>query len=96
MRVLSSLFQRLFLEKLVAAHEAGRLRFFGDHAHLADGQAFALFLDPFPDIDWVVYAKPPFARPEAVLAYLSRYTHRVAISNSRRCSPIPARPAAAV
>ena len=82
-RVLSSLFCRLFLEKLVAAHEAGRLRFFGDHAHLADGQAFALFLDPLRDIDWVVYAKPPFGGPEAVLAYLSRYTHRVAISNSR-------------
>ncbi len=82
-RVLSSLFCRLFLEKLVVAHEAGRLRFFGDHAHLAGGQAFALFLDPLRDSDWVVYAKPPFAGPEAVLAYLSRYTHRVAISNSR-------------
>jgi len=82
-RVLSSLFRRLFLEQLVAAHEAGRLRFFGDHTHLADGQAFALFLDPLRDIDWVVYAKPPFGGPEAVLAYLSRYTHRVAISNSR-------------
>ena len=76
-RVLSSLFCRLFLEKLVAAHEAGRLLFFGDHAHLADGQACALFLDPLRDIDWVVYAKPPFAGPEAVLAYLSRYTHRI-------------------
>ncbi len=82
-RVLSSLFCRLFLEKLVAAHDAGHLRFFGDHAHLADGQAFARFLDPLRDIDWVVYAKPPFGGPEAVLAYLSRYTHRVAISNSR-------------
>ena len=82
-RVLSQLFRRLFLEKLAATHDAGRLRFFGDHAHLADGQAFARFLDPLRDIDWVVYAKPPFAGPEAVLAYLSRYTHRVAISNSR-------------
>ena len=82
-RVLSSLFCRLFLEKLVAAHDAGRLRFFGDYAHLADGQAFAHFLDPLRDIDWVVYAKPPFGGPEAVLSYLSRYTHRVAISNSR-------------
>jgi hypothetical protein len=82
-RVLSRLFQRLFLERLAAAHDAGRLRFFGDHAHLADGQAFAHFLNPLRDIDWVVYAKPPFGGPEAVLAYLSRYTHRVAISNSR-------------
>jgi hypothetical protein len=82
-RVLSKLFRRLFLERLAAAHEAGRLQFFGDHAHLADGQAFAHFLDPLRDIDWVVYAKPPFAGPEAVLTYLSRYTHRVAISNSR-------------
>ncbi len=61
-RVLSSLFRRLFLEKLAAAQEAGRLRFFGDHAHLADGQAFALFLDPLRDIDWVVYAKPGVRR----------------------------------
>ncbi len=82
-RVLSSLFCRLFLEKLVAAHEASRLLFFGDHAHLGDAKAVARFLDPLRDIDWVVYAKPPFAGPEAVLAYLSRYTQRVAISNSR-------------
>ncbi len=53
-RVLSSLFRRLFLDRLAAAHDAGRLRFFGDHAHLADGQAFAHFLDPLRDIDWVV------------------------------------------
>ena len=72
LRVLSSLFCRLFLEKLVAAHEAGRRRFLGERAHLADGQAFAHFLDPLRDIDWVVYAKPPFGGPEAVLAYLSR------------------------
>ena len=87
-RVLSCRFRRVFLKKLAAAHEAGRLRFFGDLAHLADGRAFARHLDPLRDIDWVVYAKPPFAgppygEPGAVLAYLSRYTHRVAISNSR-------------
>ena len=82
-RVLSRLFRRLFLEKLVAAHEAGRLRFFGDLRHLADSHAFADHLSPLRKIEWVVYAKRPFAGPEAVLAYLSRYTHRVAISNSR-------------
>ncbi len=82
-RVLSWLFQRLFLEKLRAAHRAGRLRFFNDLAHLADRNAFAAYLAPWQDADWVVYAKRPFAGPEAVLAYLSRYTHRVAISNSR-------------
>ncbi len=82
-RVLSRLFRRLFLEKLAAAHEAGRLRFFGKLRHLADSQAFARHLSPMRKIEWVVYAKRPFAGPEAVLAYLSRYTHRVAISNSR-------------
>jgi hypothetical protein len=82
-RVLSRLFRRLFLEKLTAAHDAGCLRFFGDLRHLADSQAFADHLSPLRKIEWVVYAKPPFAGPEAVLAYLSRYTHRVAISNSR-------------
>jgi hypothetical protein len=82
-RVLSRLFRRLFLEKLAAAHEAGCLRFFGDLRHLADSQAFADHLSPLRKIEWVVYAKRPFAGPEAVLAYLSRYTHRVAISNSR-------------
>ncbi|MFQ5940053.1 MAG: IS91 family transposase, partial [Alphaproteobacteria bacterium] len=82
-RVLSRLFRRLFLEKLMAAHDADRLKFFGEHAQLADSRAFAGHLDPLRDVDWVVYAKPPFAGPEAVLAYLSRYTHRVAISNSR-------------
>ena len=85
-RVLSRLFRRLFLEKLVAAHEAGRLRFFGDLRHLADARNFAGHLRPLRNIEWVVYAKPPFAGPEAVLAYLSRYTHRVAISNSRLIS----------
>ncbi len=82
-RVLSRLFRRLFLERLAAAHDAGRLKFFGDHAHLADALAFARYLRPLRKVEWVVYAKPPFGGPEAVLAYLSRYTHRVAISNSR-------------
>jgi hypothetical protein len=78
-RVLSRLFRRLFLEKLVAAHEADRLHFFGDHAPLASPQAFAARLAPLRRSQWVVYAKRPFGGPEAVLAYLSRYTHRVAI-----------------
>jgi hypothetical protein len=82
-RVLSLLFQRLTLEKLAAAHEAGRLEFFGAHARLAEQHAFAAYLAPLRKIKWVVYAKPPLAGPKAVLAYLSRYTHRVAISNSR-------------
>ena len=82
-RVLSRLFRRLFLEMLIAAHEAGNLRFFGKLRRLADSQAFARHLSPLRKIEWVVYAKRPFAGPEAVLAYLSRYTHRVAISNSR-------------
>jgi hypothetical protein len=85
-RVLSKLFRRLFLDKLAAAHAAGRLQFFGDHAHLAERRAFAAFLDPLKKTKWFVYAKPPFAGPQAVLAYLSRYTHRVAISNSRLIS----------
>ena len=82
-RVLSRLFRRLFLEKLVAAHQAGRLSFFGDYAHLAEAQSFATYLAPLRKVEWVVYAKRPFGGPEAVLAYLSRYTHRVAIANSR-------------
>jgi hypothetical protein len=82
-RVLSRLFRRLFLERLGAAHEAGQLRFFKDLAHLQDHLAFANLLAPLRKVDWVVYAKRPFAGPEAVLAYLSRYTHRVAIANSR-------------
>lgn len=82
-RVLSRLFRRLFLEQLSAAHRAGRLEFFGQHQPLTDAGAFANFLSPLRQIDWVVYAKRPFSGPEAVLAYLSRYTHRVAISNSR-------------
>jgi hypothetical protein len=82
-RVLSRLFRRLFLEKLVAAHAAGRLGFFGALAKLADRAAFARYLAPSRAVEWVVYSKRPFGGPEAVLAYLSRYTHRVAISNSR-------------
>jgi len=82
-RVLSRLFRRLFLQKLVAAHAAGRLSFFGDHTHLAEAQPFAAYLAPLRKAEWVVYSKRPFGGPEAVLAYLSRYTHRVAIANSR-------------
>ena len=82
-RVLSRLFRRLMLEKLKTAHAMGRLQFFGQHQQLADTSDFASYLQPVRNIDWVVYAKKPFAGPEAVLAYLSRYTHRVAISNSR-------------
>jgi hypothetical protein len=82
-RVLSKLFRRLMLEKLAAAHETGRLQFFGVHAHLADAKTFAALLAPLRKTKWFVYAKRPFAGPQAVLAYLSRYTHRVAISNSR-------------
>jgi hypothetical protein len=80
-RVLSRLFRRLFLDSLRAAHQA--LAFFGDHAALADKTAFAAFLAPLRKAEWVVYAKEPFGGPQAVLAYLSRYTHRVAISNRR-------------
>ncbi len=82
-RVLSRLFRRLFIDKLVAAHEAGGLKFFSDHAGLADPIAFRAFLAPMRKQEWVVYAKPPFGGPEAVLAYLARYTHRIAISNRR-------------
>ena len=86
MRVLSRLFRRLFIEGLVALHRAGALSFFGDLTGLADGRTLAAWLAPFRKAEWVVYAKPPFGGPEAVLAYLSRYTHRVAISNSRLVS----------
>ena len=82
-RVLSRLFRRLFLERLLAAHQAGHLKFFGGHAALTDPQAFADHLAPLRQAEWVVYAKRPFGGPQAVLAYLSRYTHRVAIANSR-------------
>jgi hypothetical protein len=82
-RVLSRLFRRRFLEELQQQHRAGRLNFFGQHADLADADNFARWIAPLRQCEWVVYAKRPFAGPQAVLAYLSRYTHRVAISNSR-------------
>jgi hypothetical protein len=81
--VFSKLFQGLMLHKLVAAHKAGQLKFFGHRAALAERKAFAAYLAPLRKIKWHVYCKPPFGGPEAVLAYLSRYTHRVAISNRR-------------
>jgi hypothetical protein len=82
-RVLSRLFRRRFLEELATAHRSGRLQFFAEHAALSDAPAFAQWLAPLRQCEWVVYAKRPFAGPAAVLAYLSRYTHRVAISNQR-------------
>ena len=82
-RVLSRLFRRRFLEELLRAHQAGKLQFFGEHAALANISAVKAWLAPLRKCEWVVYAKRPFAGPQAVLAYLSRYTHRVAISNSR-------------
>ena len=82
-RVLSRLFRGRMLDKLVAAHAAGKLQFFGRHAHLANARAFRAFLAPLRRKKWFMYTKEPFAGPRAVLAYLSRYTHRVAISNSR-------------
>jgi hypothetical protein len=82
-RVLSRLFRRLFLEALEQEHRAGTLKFFSELTALADQRAFARWLAPLRRCEWVVYAKKPFAGPQAVLAYLSRYTHRVAISNSR-------------
>jgi hypothetical protein len=82
-RVLSRLFRRLFVEALLRSYRDRRLQFFGEHAELADPAAFARWLVPLRKTEWVVYAKRPFAGPQAVLAYLSRYTHRVAISNRR-------------
>jgi hypothetical protein len=82
-RVLGKLFRRVFLTRLIALHDAGRLAFFGKMTGLGDRRAFLRHLSPVRKKRWVVYAKPPFAGPEAVLAYLSRYTHRVAISNRR-------------
>jgi hypothetical protein len=87
--VLSALFRRLFLQMLVAAHHAGRLQFFGDHARLADKAAFKAYLRPLRKIDWVVYAQEPFAGPRQVVRYLSRYTRRIAISNRRLLSADP-------
>jgi Putative transposase/Transposase zinc-binding domain len=85
-RVLSKLFRRLFLTRLHELHAATRLHFFGDHVELNERRAFLRYLAPLRKKKWVVYAKPPFAGPEAVLAYLSRYTHRVALSNRRLIS----------
>ena len=82
-RVLSRLFRRRFLEGLEQLHRTGHLQFFGEHVALQDAKGFADWLAPMRRCEWVVYAKRPFAGPQAVLAYLSRYTHRVAISNSR-------------
>lgn len=82
-QVLSRLFRRLFLEKLKHAHLTGQLQFFGRHQELEDKQRFADWIKPLRQLEWVVYAKRPFAGPASVLAYLSRYTHRVAIANSR-------------
>jgi hypothetical protein len=82
-RVLSALFRRRMIEALIVAHKAGKLQFFNELAHLADGQTFADHLEPLRHKRWHVYAKRPFGGPEAVLAYLARYTHRVAISSSR-------------
>jgi len=82
-RVLSRLFRRRFLEELHKLHHDGELQFFGEFAALSDPAAFAQWLDPLRQCEWVVYAKRPFASPAAVLAYLARYTHRVAISNQR-------------
>ena len=82
-RVFSKLFRGLMLAKLLAAHKAGRLQFFNQHTHLAKRKAFARYLAPLRRRKWYVYSKPPFGGPGAVLAYLSRYTHRVAISNRR-------------
>jgi hypothetical protein len=81
--VLAKLFRRLMLEKLLAAHAAGQLRFFGQHSQLAERAAFTAFLAPLRKIRWYVYGKRPFTGPEAVFSYLSRNTHRVAIANSR-------------
>ena len=82
-RVLSRLFRRLFLERLGNAYNNGELKFYGQQQALANPQAFAAWLKPLREIEWVVYAKRPFAGPESALAYLARYTHRVAIANSR-------------
>ncbi len=86
MRVLARLFRRLFLRELENAFDAGKLRCFSKLANLAEPQAFSRRLGELRRLDWVVYAKPPFGGPEQVLAYLGRYTHRVAIANSRLLS----------
>jgi len=85
-KVLSRLFRRLFIEGLTRLHKVGKLTFFGNLSNLADPDVFASHLAPLRKTNWVVYAKQPFGGPEAVLAYLSRYTHRIAISNHRLIS----------
>ena len=85
-RVLSKLFRRLFLTRLLELHAAGRLQFFGEHLGLGGQRAFLRYPTPARRKSWVVYAKPPFAGPEDVIAHLSRYTHRVAIANRRLIS----------
>ena len=82
-RVLGALFRRLFMTRLIELRDAGKLVFFGAQAGLAERRDFLRHLAPLRKKRWVVYSKPPFAGPEAVLAYLSLYTHRVAISNGR-------------
>jgi hypothetical protein len=82
-RVLSRLFRRLFLEALEKAYAAGEIQFFSDLEPLREPSAFAQYLAPVRETEWVVYAKPPFGGPQQVLEYLGRYTHRVAISNER-------------
>lgn len=84
--VLSRLFRRRFIERLVQAHDAGELSFFGDLLALNEPEAFAGMMAEQRRINWIVYAKPPFGAPQHVLAYLGRYTHRVAIANSRLVS----------
>lgn len=85
-KVMARLYRRLFVEGLMALLRKGGLRFFGDLSDLNDAGAFAKWFAPSRKMDWIVYAKPPFGGPEAVLAYLSRYTHRLAISNHRLIS----------
>jgi hypothetical protein len=85
-RVLSRLFRRLFLQALHQAHRAGELRFYSQLEPLCEAKLFAQYLAPAAHTEWVVYAKPPFGGPAQVLNYLSRYTHRVAISNNRLLS----------
>jgi Putative transposase/Transposase zinc-binding domain len=82
-KVLSRRFRRLYLRYLEQAYAAGKLQFRGDLEQLADAQNFARYLAPLAEMEWVVYAKPPFGGPERVLDYLGRYTHRIAISNNR-------------
>jgi len=85
-KVLSRLFRRLMCQRLIAAHAKGALQFFGENATLHDAGVFREFLRPLRRVNWVVYAKSPFAGPDQVLSYLARYTHRVAIANSRLVS----------